>query len=579
MTSNVYAASHLVSSVSQFNAIAPNLQPGDEVVIQNGTYNGTFVNAVVAASGSADKPIVIRPQTPYGVTLSGTSGSRFFVLSGNHITLQGFDFKSAISSHSSVVDIAGSHVRITGNRFLDSGNAVADARMIQVQSIASHVQIDHNYFRGSRSMSIGTVNSDTQGAQHTYIHHNVFRDFTRLTSNGQEPIQIGNGPSPRHAIAQYTLVEYNLFDNTNADTEIISNKSSYNTIRRNVMANSPDSELTIRGGTHVTVDGNVMVNNARGLVVFGTDHVVTNNIIQGATAWGIEISQGDDFEIPNGSNGGDDFQIAKRSLIAHNTLIDTGSRGIYYRAVALRGPAMPSDNTVINNLVVMTGTFGGNPRIAIDDLTQAATDNVIGPNLVQVSDGAIAGAGTQLLGLAALTGTGPTLALTAGSGAIGAAVTSGVAFDAFGNPRPLTAGADMGHHQFGGIVGFDEALYVPPDRSGFRQLPLAAALRTMKLVQVVGVPILFDAVFSTGNIRDFEFDFGDGQTLLTKELVAAHVWTEPGEYLVTLTVYGPGNQRSTVAMPIHIVGIPEPTTGLLLAIGAFGFICRRSAWS
>lgn len=190
VTSSAHAATYFVSTVTQFNCIASSLQPGDEVVVQNGTYNGTFVNAVVAASGTVNNPVVIRAQTPYGVKLSGTSDSRFFVLAGNHITLRGFDFQSALSSHSSVVDVAGSHVRITGNRFLDSGNAVADARMIQVQPIASHTLIDHNYFRGSRSISIGTANSDTQGAQHTHIHHNIFRDFTRLTSNGQEPIQM-----------------------------------------------------------------------------------------------------------------------------------------------------------------------------------------------------------------------------------------------------------------------------------------------------------------------------------------------------------------------------------------------------
>ncbi|WP_368073651.1 PKD domain-containing protein [Tateyamaria omphalii] len=115
-----------------------------------------------------------------------------------------------------------------------------------------------------------------------------------------------------------------------------------------------------------------------------------------------------------------------------------------------------------------------------------------------------------------------------------------------------------------------------------RQISVNAAARAViKAPDMVaaGQAIVFDAAASTdsdGALTQFAWDFGDGTTAMG--VVAAHVFTAPGDYTVRLTVTDDaavGN--SDVTATTRVTVNPPPTVGLAVA----GQMCPAVAqdWS
>jgi hypothetical protein len=168
-------------------------------------------------------------------------------------------------------------------------------------------------------------------------------------------------------------IEYNSFLNVNADNELISVKSSRNFIRYNYAIDSAGC-IELRLGHGNLVEGNVLIRTKRGIVVTGDGQTVINNFIDSPQDQGILISVGSKR-----------YTAATNSIIAHNTVINTGAPLQF----ALRDPEMtapPSGNKIVNNIlsgsgsaVVVTGerlpeTFLG--------------DNMISHNLMSADVGA-----------------------------------------------------------------------------------------------------------------------------------------------------------------------------------------------
>jgi len=59
--------------------------PGQAVVLEDGTYDGLRLD--IGASGTADQPVIVRPENPGGAIL--TNGSRF-VISGCYLIVAGY---------------------------------------------------------------------------------------------------------------------------------------------------------------------------------------------------------------------------------------------------------------------------------------------------------------------------------------------------------------------------------------------------------------------------------------------------------------------------------------------------------
>jgi PKD repeat protein len=66
---------------------------------------------------------------------------------------------------------------------------------------------------------------------------------------------------------------------------------------------------------------------------------------------------------------------------------------------------------------------------------------------------------------------------------------------------------------------------------------------------------------ATGTITNWVWNFGDGTIITnTTGALVAHTYSAPGNYTVTLTVYGPGGS-STVTLASYIITSPKPVLG------------------
>ncbi|MCI0670310.1 MAG: right-handed parallel beta-helix repeat-containing protein, partial [Myxococcaceae bacterium] len=158
------------------------------------------------------------------------------------------------------------------------------------------------------------------------------------------------GDSKRGVLSAHTVVEANLFEECNGDPEVISNKSGENVFRGNTLRNNGGS-LVLRHGNKSVVDGNFILNNVGGMRVYGHDHVITNNYIEGSSGTGAQstlVLQSGCTEMDTGD--GADCSVATRVTVAHNTLVGNGPTHLVVGSSSR--PIPPRDLRVENNLIV-----------------------------------------------------------------------------------------------------------------------------------------------------------------------------------------------------------------------------------
>jgi parallel beta-helix repeat protein len=244
------------------------------------------------------------------------------------------------------VQAGATNCRLTRNVFQLTGDG------IYLLVSGDDCEVDHNTLqnKSTTGQMLSIRGPGTSGmAQRTWVHHNLFQNFTSVGGNGGETLQVGlSGKSLTDA---HTLVENNLFVMCNGENELISNKSSANTYRYNTIRDSTSGELTLRHGNHCTVHSNFFINSA-GLRFFGDDHQIYSNYFEDCDP-GIQIGNGDG-EVADGA-----------PLTSHD------------RPDRVR----VSFNTLINNnqSVIMSGRTNG----------LGATDLVFSNNIIQTDSGTI----------------------------------------------------------------------------------------------------------------------------------------------------------------------------------------------
>lgn len=295
-----------VTSIAELQSRIDAADPGDRIVVADGVYT-TAGPITIARSGAAGRPLVIAAETRGGVEIRGAGG---FDLQrpAAYVVLEGFTL-----THAGAVQVrAGTrHCRITRTVFQLTG----EGRYLVVSG--DDAEIDRNAFQNKRT--VGPMFSihgpgGSGMAQRTWVHHNLFQDFTSIGRNGGETLQIGlSGKSLTDA---HSLVENNLFVRCNGENEAISNKSGANVYRRNTFRDMV-GELTLRHGNGCAVYGNFFF-NTHGVRFFGDDHRIYSNYFQGC-APAIQIGNGDTV-IPPGPLTGHDRP--DRVRVSFNTLVN-----------------------------------------------------------------------------------------------------------------------------------------------------------------------------------------------------------------------------------------------------------------
>jgi hypothetical protein len=321
-----------VTSSAELAGALTGAQPGDCINLEDGSY--TF--PIITAKGTAEAPIVISASH----LLKATVSTGDLVMQGAaYVVVQGLTWNGSGTINLTDTD----HGRISRFRVqrMETGKD-----WVTVYGGSQSCRIDHNDF-GPQSqvgnMVIVTGPHDEMGngalAQHTRIDHNYFHDVHFSGGNGWETVR--SGVDMLAFKSTFSVIEHNLFVNDANDPEVVSLKSSDNTVRYNTLRKSA-GQFVLRGGNRALVYGNYLL-ESQGLRVSGGNHRIFNNYIESASGSGIFLEGGTSNDTSGVIN--EHKQVYKTEVV-FNTVINAG--GI---VVGGSHPLDPIDCTVAYNLV------------------------------------------------------------------------------------------------------------------------------------------------------------------------------------------------------------------------------------
>ena len=349
-----FAADHLVANQEELNAAIKAAQPGDAIVMKDGTWTDATIKFYGA--GEETKPITLRAQSPGKVILSGQSRLN---IGGSWLVVDGLTFKDGFVATGSVIafrdgdDKGASDCRLTNCAIIDYNPTEPPEGNTQWVSLyGQRNRVDHCYFRGKNTSGpIFVVWVEDRPNEHL-ADHNYFAGRPALGRNGGETMRIGTSQVSMNN--SRTVVEDNYFEHCDGEAEFISNKSCENIYRRNSFVECKGA-LVMRHGNRCTVEGNWFFGKGKdgtgGIRLIGEDHKVYNNYLDGLVGRGFESALPIVNGIPN-SKPNEYFRV-QRAIIAFNTLVNCEQNITFGVGVGFRNRAEPAMNvTVANNLIV-----------------------------------------------------------------------------------------------------------------------------------------------------------------------------------------------------------------------------------
>ncbi|OAS15093.1 chondroitinase-B domain-containing protein [Paenibacillus oryzisoli] len=189
-----------------------------------------------------------------------------------------------------------------GSTLLTDGGT--DRHYIRVEGNGSHNRIAYNDIGPKTGFGAAiTYDGRDMVSQYDVIEYNYFHDMGPRVTNGMEAIRLGL--SGLSLVPGHVTVQYNLFDSLNGEDEIVSVKSSDNTIRYNTILNSFGG-MVARHGHRNSFYGNFILADGKkegtsGFRIYGNDHQIYNNYMEGLTDDAVTIDGGTEDAGPDGS--------------------------------------------------------------------------------------------------------------------------------------------------------------------------------------------------------------------------------------------------------------------------------------
>jgi hypothetical protein len=176
---------------------------------------------------------------------------------------------------------------------------------IRVEGISSHNRIAYNDIGPKKGFGATITYNGQEGqtvSQYDVIEHNYFHGIGPRVTNGLEVIRLGL--SGLSLASGYVTIQYNLFEGLNAEDEIISVKSSDNVVRYNTIRNSFGG-IVARHGHRNSFYGNFIIGDGKtpglsGFRIYGNDHKIYNNYMEGLTTQVIRLDGGTHDPGPDG---------------------------------------------------------------------------------------------------------------------------------------------------------------------------------------------------------------------------------------------------------------------------------------
>ena len=315
----------LVRTADEFREAVRHAQPGDTITMANGIWHDA--DLVFDADGAEGDSITVRAETPGEVILTGQSSLR---IGGQYLKVEGLWFHRGALDRGHVIAFrtnrAARHSRVTNCAVTEFN---PDNWLLQYKWVSlygTHNRVDHCYFAGKThdgaTLVVWLEDPPADEPNYHRIDHNHFGYRPELGKNGGETIRIGT--SSRSMQDSYTLVEHNLFERTDGEHEIISNKSGHNTYQHNTFLEAQGA-LTLRHGNHATIRENWFLGRGKpgtgGVRVIGEDHLITHNYFSELKGDSSRASLSVMNGIPN-SPLNRYFQV-KRPVITQNTFVGT----------------------------------------------------------------------------------------------------------------------------------------------------------------------------------------------------------------------------------------------------------------
>jgi parallel beta-helix repeat protein len=364
----------LVATKIELNDAIANAVPGSIIKLKIGIWTDMHIH--FKAKGTEPLPITLVAENPGEVILTGNS---YLTIDGDYLVVDGLFFKDGVLKGSApVVEFTSksTYCQLTNTAIVDYNHTEQATRRRWVTVDGSHHKVDHCCFKGKAHM--GPLLRNMPGSKHNHFFSNYFVDIPVFPNNGLEIIQVmSNAPGgePTKTDGEYLLIENNLFERAHGESaEIISLKSSFNTVRNNTIRNTKGG-IVIRSGHHNEVTNNYIESDGSesgtaGIRMTGEGNKVTNNLIKGVSSFGIVLMAGEFIDsaittgwipspnaaLPNGRVAF--YNPTIKSIVENNVLINNKGTDIWvgfnymdkwprYQYVLL-----PEENTISDNLVV-----------------------------------------------------------------------------------------------------------------------------------------------------------------------------------------------------------------------------------
>lgn len=363
---------HVARAAVEVRALSGKLKPGDQLVLAGAAWKDA--RFTFEGRGTADAPIVIRPEKPGSVMFTGESAVTFH---GEHLIVHDLAFVGVtVTKDNEVLFRVGNGVEKPANhcifnrlRFENCGSTnPADWPKLKLWLMSMRGRgntVSNSTFRGFKHIGqmIGAAELPKDGLQQLHLLNNRFIDRPKIDDqNGYEILQIGW--SGEKAAASGSLIAGNVFENCDGENEIVSLKASDVVVRDNQFLGS-QGVLSLRSANRVLVQGNVFdgqgQENVGGITLEGANHVLIDNTFRRLVKqrnyyfWTIAMAAG------SAENYGDNGDVAgygrpKNILITQNRFEHCDSRiaaGTYLRK---EFPLLPKNIRVEQNAFIGTKT-------------------------------------------------------------------------------------------------------------------------------------------------------------------------------------------------------------------------------
>ncbi len=391
-----------VSNASQFVKALEGIKAGDIIQVMPGEYD-LQKRIEITAKGTEKSNVTICAKQAGTVKLIGSSW--FTLRNASFVNISGFEFKS---NDGPAVEILGSNnVRVTNNVFhlkesIRSSWILISEELGVVKNRSHHNRIDHNLFEDKKVLGNfvtveGTMEPEFQVSQFDRIDNNYFRNIGPRVENVLEAIRVGS--SYVSLSSGFTVIEKNLFEKCDGDPEVVSIKSSDDTVRYNTFRECL-GVLSLRHGNRSTIDGNYFLGNGRtgefldstgkkwklgtgGVRFYGDNMKIINNYFEGLTGqkWDASLSM---------TSGNTEYGLgqpltkhyrSRYTIVAFNTFVNNVSNiEVGYDGDGFQGnwwKMPPVEITVANNIVV--GDNGDLIKVFQEPINSTWLGNIVFP--------------------------------------------------------------------------------------------------------------------------------------------------------------------------------------------------------